>query len=87
MHNVYCWMVSVWEGVECLWRCLNSAVTPLPTCPHLQLYTHFKKGGKAPEKYGRGRDWNVDLIPKFLMASGEPHLCQSMLQQPHTQLC
>lgn len=20
---------------------------------------------------GRGRDWNVDLIPKFLMANGE----------------
>ena len=28
---------------------------------------------KAPapdETYGRGRDWNVDLIPKFLMANG-----------------
>jgi RAB protein geranylgeranyltransferase component A len=22
------------------------------------------------EKLGRGRDWNVDLIPKFLMANG-----------------
>jgi hypothetical protein len=22
---------------------------------------------------GRGRDWNVDLIPKFLMANGEGH--------------
>ena len=26
--------------------------------------------GKPPEKLGRGRDWNVDLIPKFLMANG-----------------
>lgn len=23
---------------------------------------------------GRGRDWNVDLIPKFLMANGQFHL-------------
>ena len=22
------------------------------------------------EEYGRSRDWNVDLIPKFLMANG-----------------
>jgi len=34
-----------------------------------QLYEHFGKG-KAPESLGRGRDWNVDLIPKFLMANG-----------------
>lgn len=26
---------------------------------------------KAPETMGRGRDWNVDLIPKFLMANGQ----------------
>lgn len=33
----------------------------------------FKKFGMpAPdETYGRGRDWNVDLIPKFLMANGQ----------------
>lgn len=33
----------------------------------------FKKFGlPAPdETYGRGRDWNVDLIPKFLMANGQ----------------
>lgn len=23
---------------------------------------------------GRGRDWNVDLIPKFLMANGQSHI-------------
>lgn len=34
-----------------------------------KVYQHF---GKPPvgDKYGRGRDWNVDLIPKFLMANG-----------------
>lgn len=36
-----------------------------------ELYSHFKKGDKAPESMGRGRDWNVDLIPKFLMADGQ----------------
>ena len=35
-----------------------------------QLYKHFGKGEKAPESMGRPRDWNVDLIPKFLMANG-----------------
>ena len=36
----------------------------------LQLYTHFKIQKELPKEYGRGRDWNVDLIPKFLMANG-----------------
>ena len=36
----------------------------------VQLYKHFSKGDKAPESMGRPRDWNVDLIPKFLMANG-----------------
>ncbi|KAK9509689.1 hypothetical protein O3M35_006948 [Rhynocoris fuscipes] len=34
-----------------------------------ELFSRF--GAPAPdETYGRGRDWNVDLIPKFLMANG-----------------
>lgn len=38
-------------------------------CPLEELFTKFK--ASAPdESYGRGRDWNVDLIPKFLMANG-----------------
>jgi len=36
----------------------------------LQLYTHFNIKRELPKEYGRGRDWNVDLIPKFLMANG-----------------
>ncbi len=33
----------------------------------------FEKFGvpKPDESYGRGRDWNVDLIPKFIMANGQ----------------
>ncbi|KAI6176020.1 Rab GDP dissociation inhibitor [Aphelenchoides bicaudatus] len=44
----------------------SASLTPLE-----QLYQHFRgdKGKPTPEM-GRGRDWNVDLIPKFLMANG-----------------
>lgn len=45
-------------GGEC------ASITPLE-----ELFSRF--GAPAPdETYGRGRDWNVDLIPKFLMANG-----------------
>ena len=39
--------------------------------PLEELYKHFKREGNPPEKFGRGRDWNLDLIPKFIMAGGE----------------
>lgn len=35
-----------------------------------QLYKHFGRKDAPPASMGRGRDWNVDLIPKFLMANG-----------------
>lgn len=34
------------------------------------MFTLFKKDPPSGEEYGKGRDWNVDLIPKFLMANG-----------------
>lgn len=38
-------------------------------CPLEELFSKF--GAPPPdESYGKGRDWNVDLIPKFLMANG-----------------
>ncbi|KAL3853012.1 hypothetical protein ACJMK2_016598 [Sinanodonta woodiana] len=43
----------------------SASITPLQ-----DLYDKFKMG-KAQESMGRGRDWNVDLIPKFLMANGK----------------
>lgn len=43
----------------------SASLTPLE-----ELYTHFGINKSLPEEYGRGRDWNVDLIPKFLMANG-----------------
>lgn len=40
-----------------------------------QLYGKFKQNPLSKEerefKFGKDRDWNVDLIPKFLMANGE----------------
>lgn len=34
------------------------------------MYKKFRNA-EAPKDLGRDRDWNVDLVPKFLMASGE----------------
>ncbi|KAJ3416157.1 Rab GDP dissociation inhibitor alpha [Chytridiales sp. JEL 0842] len=36
-----------------------------------QLYRKFRNGMEPPSQFGRDRDYNVDLIPKFAMASGE----------------
>jgi len=44
----------------------SASITPLE-----DLLTKFGLGAEAAATYGRGRDWNVDLIPKFLMANGQ----------------
>lgn len=44
----------------------SSSITPLE-----ELYKRFETPDGPPESMGRGRDWNVDLIPKFLMANGQ----------------
>jgi len=36
-----------------------------------QLYKHFRNGAAPPSDLGRDRDYAVDLIPKFIIASGE----------------
>lgn len=43
----------------------SASITPLQ-----ELFQKF--GAKEPDEkeHGRGRDWNVDLVPKFLMANG-----------------
>lgn len=35
-----------------------------------QVYEKFFPGQKPPESLGQSRDYNIDLVPKFLMASG-----------------
>jgi len=44
----------------------SASMTPLA-----DLYKIFDQKLDSDDKYGRGRDWNVDLIPKFIMAHGE----------------
>ncbi|KAF5901454.1 Rab GDP dissociation inhibitor beta, partial [Clarias magur] len=44
----------------------SASITPLE-----DLYKRFSLPGAPPETMGKGRDWNVDLIPKFLMANGQ----------------
>uniref|UniRef100_H0WR78 Rab GDP dissociation inhibitor n=1 Tax=Otolemur garnettii TaxID=30611 RepID=H0WR78_OTOGA len=44
----------------------SASITPLE-----DLYKRFQIPGSPPASMGRGRDWNVDLIPKFLMANGQ----------------
>lgn len=34
-------------------------------------YGNYKEGEEPWKKYGRANDWNIDLVPKFLMSSGE----------------
>lgn len=34
------------------------------------LWKKFRPNEEVPKKYGENRDWNVDLIPKFVMANG-----------------
>ncbi|XP_035244469.1 rab GDP dissociation inhibitor beta [Anguilla rostrata] len=43
----------------------SASVSPLE-----ELYKKFHVSG-PPNTMGHGRDWNVDLIPKFLLANGE----------------
>jgi Rab GDP dissociation inhibitor len=43
----------------------SASLTPLA-----KVYEHFKRQDKPGDHLGRGRDRNVDLIPKFIMANG-----------------
>jgi len=62
------WLLSA------LWiSSLQNAVYGSLYCGFLQLYKRFTLPDSPPESMGRGRDWNVDLIPKFLMANGQSH--------------
>jgi Rab GDP dissociation inhibitor len=35
------------------------------------LWAMFRPGTEPPKEFGHNRDWNVDLIPKFIMADGK----------------
>lgn len=50
------------------------AVSQASSFVSLQLFKRFNIPGSPPESMGKGRDWNVDLVPKFLMANGKVFL-------------
>jgi len=35
------------------------------------LYKLFKQGKEPPKELGHNRDWNIDLIPKYIMSGGK----------------
>jgi Rab GDP dissociation inhibitor len=35
------------------------------------MWEKFRNGAVYPKEYGQNRNWNVDLIPKFVMSSGK----------------
>lgn len=39
--------------------------------PCVQLWERFKGGERAPARLGNSRDYNVDLVPKFIMSTGK----------------
>ena len=50
----------------------HRSVTTAPRLPSLcQLYRKFRPNETAPTKLGKDRDYNIDLIPKFIISSGE----------------
>ena len=48
-----------------------TTVLPNPPTYLPQLYEKFRPGQKPPEGLGPNRDYNVDLVPKFMMANGK----------------
>lgn len=45
-------------------------------CCVKQLYKQFQVPG-PPKGMGRGKEWNVDLVPKFMLSNGETTLMQT----------
>lgn len=36
-----------------------------------KIWEIFRPNEKVPEELGHNRDWNIDLVPKFVMANGK----------------
>lgn len=48
----------------------QKAFFPIHVCCGEQLYKQFQVPG-PPKGMGRGKEWNVDLVPKFMLSNGE----------------
>ena len=48
-----------------------SSISAYDCAQLFKKYRDYPKGEEPWKKYGRVNDWNVDLVPKLLMANGE----------------
>ena len=53
----------------------------LVTNDDLFYFQFYKKFEKEPQKLGSSKDWNVDLIPKFIMARGMKYMYTHLVVQ------
>ena len=37
----------------------------------MQLWEKYRPGQEVPKELGANRDWNIDLVPKFIIANGK----------------
>jgi RAB protein geranylgeranyltransferase component A len=71
-------------------KCLSVASHPScssnsPWSIRMQLWERFRAGQKPPESLGASRDFNVDMVPKFIMANGnlvKVPLCSCVRSRP-----
>lgn len=50
------------------------------------LYKHFNRTDAPPANLGRSRDWNIDLVPKFIMSQGTRLFCDLIRGWPDSGL-
>lgn len=55
----------------CLFVCLVSLCSRFCFLQLFKKYGNVRPGEEPWKKYGRVNDWNIDLVPKLLMANGE----------------
>jgi Rab GDP dissociation inhibitor len=53
------------------------------------MWEQFKPNEEVPKELGHNRDWNIDLTPKFVMASGKlvKMMIKTQVSQYLTWLC
>ena len=57
--------------VQILFEKVHPKSRPSTTFKHNQHNQQFRQGAEPPAALGSNRDYNVDLVPKFIMACGD----------------
>ena len=52
-------------------KCGERALTGIHVLSFTQLYERFRPGQTPPKALGPSRDYNVDMVPKFILSGGE----------------